>query len=112
MRRPLYAASFHPNKFLTDINRESERRMEKLGESDRCLIVILLSSFHSALGMKKTTTTIIIIEEGGKDNYVVSIYIYIYIYKTIYENSNEFSSWIFDWPILKLLGIVCIPINC
>lgn len=74
MRRPLYAANFHPNRFLTDINRESERRMEKLGKSDRCLIVILLSSFHSALGMKKTII-IIIIEEGGKDNYVVSIYI-------------------------------------
>lgn len=83
--------------------------MEKLGKSDRCLIVILLSSFHSALGMKKTII-IIIIEEGGKDNYVVSIYIYIYI--IFYENSNEFSSWIFDWPVLKLLGIVCIPIDC
>ena len=113
MRRPLYAASFHPNRFLTDINRESERRMEKLGKSDRCfIVVILLSQFHS-LGMKKITIIITIIEKGRKDNYVVSIYIYIYIHiYNLLRDSNEFSSWIFDWPILKLLGIVCIPINC
>ena len=41
----------------------------------------------------------------------VDIYIYIHIYNLL-RDSNEFSSWIFDWPILKLLGIVCIPINC
>lgn len=108
IRRPLYAASFHPNRFLTDVNRESERRMEKLGKSDRCFIVIVPFRYRNE---ENITTIIIIIEKGGKGQ-LRCVDIYIYIYITFYENSNEFSNWIFDWPVLKLLGIVCIPIDC